>query len=391
MSERSLRGKAAIIGVGETKYYKRGQSPDTEFKLALEAILTACDDAGISPKEIEGFSAFSNESSNPNRMATALGLPELKFSAMAWSGGGGGGSAAAASAAAGIAGGMADVVVVFRSLTQGAQRLGGAGYAGSVSTDAHYRTSYGVISPAQQYVMRVVRYMHDHGIGQEALRAIAMASYHHAQTNPDAVMYGKPLTAEAYDASRWIVEPFHLYDCCMENDGAAAYVMVSAERAKTAKRKPVYLLGAAQGSEFRNQAAALNAPLLGSAGFTTVAPRLYEMAKVRPQDLDVIQVYENFTGGVLLAMAEHGLFKPEEANAVLTLENLTVGGRLPLNTSGGNLAHCYMHGMEHHIEAVRQLRGEARNQVAGAKRALVVSGPMVSPTSSMILGSEEAL
>src|SRR6185369_6088022 len=102
---------------------------------------------------------------------------------------------------------------------------------------------------AQRFSLKANRFMSDYGVGPEALRAIALASYHHAQSNPRAVMYGKPLDAESYDSARWIVEPFRLYDCCMENDGAAAVIVVSAERARDLKPRPAYLLSVAQGSE----------------------------------------------------------------------------------------------------------------------------------------------
>ena len=129
-----------------------------------------------------------------------------------------------------------------------------------------------------------------------------------------------------------------------------------------------------------------------SASFTTVAPHLWDMAGLGPKDVSVVQSYENFTGGVLMSLVEHGFFAPEEANDFLTFENLIApAGRLPLNTSGGNLAECYMHGLELQIEAVRQLRGQSTNPVPGARVAMVISGPMVTPVSSMILGTEETL
>jgi acetyl-CoA acetyltransferase len=388
--ERSIRGRVAVVGVGETTYYKHGRAPESEFALALQAILRACADAGIDPREIDGFASYSNDRNDPSRLAAALGLPELRFSNMQWGGGGGGGSAAVGNAAAAVAAGYADCVVVFRALAQGQfQRFGAAPPGGTVSGEAALTFPYGLISPAQRFAMRVMRFMHDHGVRQEAQRAIALASYHHAQANPRAVMHGRPLTAEAYDASRWIVEPFRLFDCCMENDGAAALVLVSAERARDLRRPPAYLLGVAQGSEYRNAARGHNAPTYASSSFTTVAPHLWEMAGLGPKDVDVVQSYENFTGGVLMSLVEHGFFAPEEANDFLTPENLIApSGRLPLNTSGGNLAECYMHGLELQIEAVRQLRGESCNQVPAARAALVISGPMVTPVSSMLLGTE---
>jgi acetyl-CoA acetyltransferase len=393
MSARTIRGRVAVVGVGETTYYRHGQAPEPEFVLALQAILRACEDAGLDPREVDGFASYSNDRNDPSRLAAALGLPELRFSNMQWGGGGGGGSAAVGNTAAAIAAGYADCVVVFRALAQGQfQRFGAAPPARAVSGEPALTFPYGLISPAQRFAMRVMRFMHNHGIQPETQRAIALASYHHAQANPRAVMHRRPLTPEAYDASRWIVEPFRLFDCCMENDGAAALILVSAERARDVRQRPAYLLGVAQGSEYRNAARGHNAPTYGSSSFTTVAPHLYAMAGAGPKDIDVVQSYENFTGGVLMSLVEHGFSAPEEANEFLTLENLIAPtGRLPLNTSGGNLAECYMHGLELQIEAVRQLRGESPNQVPGARVALVISGPMVTPVSSMILGTDAAL
>ena len=392
-SDRTIRGKVAIVGVGETVYYKHGQAPEPEVKLALQAILAACADAGIDPRAIDGFASYSNDRNDPSRLAAALGIPDLRFSNMQWGGGGGGGSAAVGNAAAAIAAGYADCVVVFRALAQGQfQRFGAAPPTPTVSGEAALTFPYGLISPAQRFAMRVMRFMHDHAIGPGAQRAIALASYHHAQNNPRAVMHGRPLTAEAYDESRWIVEPFRLFDCCMENDGAAALVLVSAERARDMRHRPAYLLGVAQGSEYRNAARGHNAPTYASSSFTTVAPRLYAMAGVTPKEVSVVQSYENFTGGVLMSLVEHEFFPADEANEFLTLENLIApAGRLPLNTSGGNLAECYMHGLELQIEAVRQLRGQSSNPVPGARVAMVISGPMVTPVSSMLIGTEDVL
>jgi acetyl-CoA acetyltransferase len=392
-NERSLRGRVAIVGIGETDYYRHGASPDPEFKLALKAILAACDDAGLDPREIDGFASYSDDRSDASRLAAALGTQRLRAATMQWGGGGGGCCAAVANAAASIVAGLADCVVVFRSLAQGQYgRFGQAAGIDTISGEKAYLMPYGVLAPPQRFAMRVRRYMHEHGVQQEALRAIALASYHHAQANPRAVMYGKPLDPTKYDASRWIAEPFHLYDCCMENDGAAALVLVPEERAKDFRNKPVYLLGAAVGSGYRAGAVPHNSPRYASASFDTVAPDLYRMAGVGPSDIGVVQSYENFTGGVVMALAEHGFYKPEQANDFLKFENLIApSGTLPLNTSGGNLAECYMHGFELVLEAVRQVRGESTNQVKRNDVAMVIGGPMVTPVSNLILGSEATL
>ena len=393
MATRTLRGQAAVAGIGETTCYKHGQSPDAEFKLALMAILNAAKDAGIDPKDIDGFASYSNDRNDPSRIAAALGTKELRFSNMQWGGGGGGGAAAVGNAAAAVATGMADCVVVFRSLAQGQfARFGQGPQVPTISGDMAMQAPYGLMSPAQRYAMKCMRFMHDHDVRHDALRAISLASYHHAQSNPRAVMYGRPLDEAAYDASRWIVEPWRLYDCCMENDGAAALIVVPAERAKDMPHKPSYLLGAAAGSDHRCGAPSHNHPNYASANFASVAPNLYRMAGVKPSEVDVLQSYENFTGGVLMSIVEHGFCQPEEANDFLVMDNLLApGGKLPLNTSGGNLAECYMHGLELQIEAIRQIRGTATSQVKDVDVSMVIAGPMVTPVSNCIFGSEATL
>jgi acetyl-CoA acetyltransferase len=394
MTERTLRGKTVIAGFGETTYYKHGQSPDPEFKLALQAIVRAAEDAGISPHDIDGFASYGNDRSDAGRLAAALGVKEFRFSDMFWGGGGGGVCGAVGNAAAAVATGMADCVVAFRSLAQGQfQRYGRSGGAPIAAGDDSFLFPYGIMSPAQRFAMKVTRFMQDTGIKQEALRAISLACYHHAQNNPNAVMRGRPLDADKYDASRWIIEPFFkLYDCCQENDGAAAVIVMAADRSKDLKNKPAYLLACGQGSDHRSAAPVHNMPNYASSHFAQIAPRMYAMARLGPADMGIVQCYENFTGGVLMSLIEHGLVKAEDANDVLTPQNLIApDGGMPLNTSGGNLAECYMHGLELVIEAVRQIRGTAINQVKRNDAAIVIGGPMVTPVSSLILGSEATL
>ena len=391
--ERSIRGRVAIVGVGETTYYKHGRAPEAEFALALRAILSACEDAGIEPRRIDGFASYSNDRNDPSRLASALGLPELRFSNMQWGGGGGGGSAAVGNAAAAIAAGYADCVVVFRALAQGQFQRFGAAPPGR----HRLRRSRADLSLRPDLAGAALRDA-GHALHARPRRAPGSAARDRAGVLPSRAVEPPrgdarpPAHRETYDASRWIVEPFRLYDCCMENDGAAALVLVSAERARDLRRRPAYLLGVAQGSEYRNAARGHNAPTYATASFTTVAPHLWEMAGLGPKDVSVVQSYENFTGGVLMSLVEHGFFAPEEANEFLTFENLIAPrGRLPLNTSGGNLAECYMHGLELQVEAVRQLRSESTSQVEGARVGLVISGPMDTPVSSMLLGTEDTL
>lgn len=389
----SVRGKVAVVGVGETTYYKRGQSPDPEFVLVLKAILAACADAGIDPKRIDGFCSYSNDRSTPGRLSSALGCEVIRYANMQFGGGGGGAAASIQNASAAIVSGSADCVVAYRGLAQGQfGRFGQGSGARLVSGDPAYTVPYGVMSPAQTYAMRTTRLFHDHGVSPDTLKAVSLAAYHHAQNNPRAVMYGRPLTPEGYDDSRWITEPFRLFDLCLENDGAAAVIVMSAERAKDVTDRPVHVLAAQQGAPHRSAAPVHNQPDYVTSSFKPVFPRLYAQAGVSAADVDVVQSYENFTGGVVMSLIEAGFCSYETANEVLTFDNLiSPTGSLPLNTSGGNLAECYMHGLGLVIEAIRQVRGDSSNQVPDAKVSFVNAGPMVEVVSAAIFGAEEVL
>jgi acetyl-CoA acetyltransferase len=387
VTDYSIKDKVAIVGIGETRYYKAGQAPATEFQLALEAIQKAVADAGLRVEDIDGFASYSDDRNDPTRLAAALGIPQIQFSNMHWGGGGGGMAGAVGNAAAAIVAGYAKYVVAFRALAQGQFGRFGQGHAGArVRGPQAFTIPYGLMSPAQMFAMRTQRFMYEHHISQESLAAISLASYKHAQYNPRAIMYGRPLTREAYYNSRWIVEPFHLFDCCQENDGAAAVVLTTAERARDLAHKPAYLMAAAQGSGYRQWVTAHNDPDYATSNFKTLAPRLFSMAGITPKDVDVAQLYENFTGGVLMSIVEHGFCEADEAEAFCTGGNLEwPNGRLPINTSGGNLAEAYMHGLELVLEGVRQMRGTSTCQVKDARICLVAAGPMVSPVSNLLL------
>lgn len=388
-SNGNIRGQVAIVGSGATPYYRHGQSPDPEFLLAVKAIRAAASDAGIDVREIDGFCSYSDDRNDPVRLSTALDLPDLAYSNMFWGGGGGGVCGAIGNAAAALAAGYCKYAVVYRSLAQGQfGRFGqGVGRARLRGRSA-YTAPHGLMSPAQHIALRTRRFMFEHDVTDEAFCAVAMAAYAHAQNNPDAVMYGKPLSREDYYASRWIAEPFRLFDCCQENDGAAAIVLTSADRARDLKNAPAYVLATAQGSSARFELPSHTNRDYATANFKTVAPRLWAQAGISPQDVDVAQVYENFTGAVVMSIVEHGFCKPDEVMDFCTLENFSVDGRLPLNTSGGNLAECYMHGLELVIEAARQLQGTSTNQVQGAEISVVAGGPASAPVSSLVLGRE---
>jgi acetyl-CoA acetyltransferase len=395
MTDATLRGKAAIIGIGESTYYRHGQSPDSDMALALTAVRAACADAGIDAADLDGFCSYSMQHVGPIRLAAALGLRELRFSVLQWEGGGAGMAAAVSNAAMAVATGQADYVVAMRSIVQsdGARYGQMGGGANEVSGERAFLAPYGIGPAGQMFAFKYMRWMHEHGgVGLDAQKAVSLASYHHAQQNPRAVRHGRPLTPEAYDESRMIVEPWRLFDYCQENDGAAALILTSPERARAAPHAPVYLLGAAQGVDGGYGRAVYNSRDYPTSGFTPVAPRLWDMAKVGPGDVDVVQSYENFTGAVVMSLVEHGFCAGEEVDEFLTFENLVApSGKLPLNTSGGNLAEAYIHGFNLAIEGVRQLRGDSVNQVPGANVAMVNGGPLAAPVTNLVLGTEATL
>ncbi len=386
MSDYTVKDKVAVAGIAETTYYKRGGAPISEMQLTLQAIIAAAEDAGLDPRQIDGFASYSNDRNDPPRLAAALGCDDLSFSNMFWGGGGGGGSGAMANACAALVAGYSKYVVVYRGLAQGQfGRFGQGTQAKTVSGAGAYTAPYGLMSPAQSFAMRVQRFMYEHNGGHEAQKAISLTSYAHAQRNPRAVMHGSPLSSEAYDGARWIVEPFRLFDCCMENDGAAAVIVTTAERARDLKQKPAYVIAAAQGSDYRQAAPAHNAPDYATSNFKTVAKRLWGMAGIEPKDVDVCQSYENFTGGVMMSLVEHGFCSPDEVDDFMTVENFRFdGGKLPLNTSGGNLAECYMHGLELITEAVRQVRGTSTAQEPDVNISMERSRPNVQPASNLL-------
>ena len=397
MSANIMRGAAAVVGVAE-QHYKRGEAPHSEKRMTLEVILRACADAGINPREIDGFVSYAGGANDGAIIGGALLIDELRWSNMMWGGGGGSVAAAITNAATAIATGQADCVVVYRAMSQAdTGRLGYAKY--------HYGShflAHGIGSPAQICAMRTQRMLEHGGVPRTAMRSLVLASYQHAQNNPTAQGYGRPLDEEAYENSRLIAEPFHLFDCSRESDGAVALVLVSAERARTLRPDPAYLLAGAQGAPGGYSELIDND--LGeqymSAGFGPanngkpgVAERLWSSTGLGPDDVDVVQVYENFSGPAVAALIDHGLCPPgEAAGTFMTVENLTApNGKLPVNTSGGNLADSFINGLNLAVEAVRQIRGTSTNPVDGAKTSLFIGGPMAPLVSSVLFGHEETL
>jgi hypothetical protein len=381
-----FRGSTAVVGVGATDYYKRGSSPMSSAQLVLQAILRACDDAGADPRVIDGFVSYAGDSSEGLAIGAALGVNELRWSTQVWGGGGGAVAAAVNCAAAAVHSGQASCVAVYRGLSEATDGRGAfnKGHMG------HLYGAHGMMAPAQVCAMRTQRMLEVDGVPASTMEAVALAGYHHAQNNPRAVAYGQPLDHDRYQGARRISEPLRLFDCSRENDGATAVLVVSAERAGDYRGRPAYILSGVQGATAGWTESVENEIRYTSAGFhPALVKRLWDGAEITAADVDVAQVYENFTGPAVASMIDHGLCPPgTAAGEFLTFNNLTVEcGRLPINTAGGNIAEGFVHGIGLVAEAVRQIRGGSPNPVADADVSLLIGGPMAPLVSSTVFGS----
>ncbi len=378
----TIKDRAAIVGIGQTPFAKRLEPSETE--LACMAIRDALEDAGISPAEVDALSSFTWESSEENEVASNLGFGDIRFfSRIGY--GGGAGCATVLHMAMAIATGQASVGVVWRSRKRGSGARVWALAQERMADVFKSSRPYGLVRPADEVAVLTRRYMHDYGMTRDHLANVALACRKHANNNPAAQMYGKPLTRDQYLSARWIAEPLCLFDNCLETDGALACVLVSAERARDCKHRPVYVHAGSQGmtaphptmmNHFCDQ------PLDGPSWAT--ARGLWRHSDIQPADIKVAQIYDAFTTLVPLSLEGYGFCKRGEGAAFTEGGALELGGRLPINTAGGGLSEAYVHGFNHINEGVRQMRGTSVNQVPGADACLVTSGEAV-PTSAIVL------
>jgi acetyl-CoA acetyltransferase len=383
-----------IVGIGETDFWKRGTSPHSELTLALTAVLNACRDAGLDPHRIDGMASFADNAVHALALQGALGIAQLRLCSMAWGGGGGGSCGAIAAAANAVECGRVNYAVVFRSVTQKGARLGAAGgYTGEGVVNAvpsglsdiycsGYSQPYGLMTPGAIAGLHFQRYMHDYNVSDEALAHVAVTFRDNALRNPRALMK-KPMTLADHAQSRLITHPYRLFDFCQENDGACAVIVTTAERARDLGGNAVQILARAEGSADQ-WASFARAPFPGN-NQRWMMPGLYDEAGIQPADIDVAQLYDNFSGQVLIALEEWGLCGPGEATEFIKSGAIGWQGKLPLNTAGGMLSEGYIQGLNLVTEAVRQLRGESTSQVADAEVALVTGGSMAAPSSAAIL------
>jgi acetyl-CoA acetyltransferase len=386
----SISDQACIVGVGHTEYSK--DSGRAELKLACEAIGAAIEDAGLKPADIDGITKYTMDNNDPIDIARNLGMPHLRFFGEVAYGGGGGPVGTILLAAMAVATGQANAVVAFRAMNErsgrGTARFGQASTREGASGVSSYLAPYGLFSPAQMVALAARRHMHLYGTESKHFGEIAVACRHHANMNPDAMMYGRPMTLDDHQNSRMIADPLRLLDCCLETDGGAAVIVTTPARARHLRHPPVYIAAAGLGGGAWNHLSIVKDVEAPETESTVIAKHVFRDAGITQDDIDVLFVYDHFTPLVLMALEDYGFCKRGEGKDFVGGGRLRwPDGDLPLNTSGGNLSHGYMHGMQNNIEAVRQLRGTARCQVKDANYAFVAAGNAV-PTSAMILRRE---
>jgi acetyl-CoA acetyltransferase len=387
------RDRCAIAGIGATTFSR--DSGVSDLVLAVEASRQAIADAGLRPVDIDGIVRNDMDLVTHNALADALGIAELTY----WGVGGPGGSAPPAmvgQAVGAILSGQATNVLVFRSLNgRSGARYGLSGATGSPGarpaaggdgSGEEFFAPYGLLVPGQVYAMVAQRHMAEFGTTHEQLGAIALTCRQRAHANPNAQMGGRALTMDDYLAGRWLSRPLRLFDYCLETDGACAVVVSAAERAADGPNPGVLIRAVAQGSGPDIQRGTID-PILLRSSYTTwpsahVARTLYGRAGLGPADIDVAQVYDCFTITVLVQLEDYGFCAKGEGGPFAASGAIDLDGSLPINTGGGHLSEGYIHGMNHIVEGVRQLRDLSTSPVPGAETCLVTAG---SPPASSAL------
>jgi acetyl-CoA acetyltransferase len=390
---------AAIVGIGQTAYAKA--LPGTAWELAMEAVLAACADAGVDVAEVDGMCRFTApfETVTEAQLVRGLGIRELAWFTQAPHGGEALG-AVVMHAAAAVSAGLANTVVVYRALSQskggrfgradGRGPSGGAGPRGGGDSagdgdivvpeqdNLSFAWPYGLMSPGQLFALWARRYAAVHKLGDDdltqALGAIAVTQRQYANNNPNAMMRDRTMSWDDYQAARMISEPLRLFDLCLENDGACAFVVTTADRARALRPDPVWVLSATQTiSPYREPMGIYPSGELLELFPQAAADRLFAQAGVSRADIDVAEFYDATSYMPLRSLESYGFAPDGQAWRYVTEQGTGPGSPLPVNTHGGHLSEAYLHGMNGILEAVRQLRGTACNQVPHAEVALVAA------------------
>ncbi|MGH9050050.1 MAG: thiolase C-terminal domain-containing protein [Acidimicrobiia bacterium] len=379
-----LTDTTAIVGIGQTAFGKG--LADSELSLACQAISVAIDDAGLAPGDVDGLAMFSMEEGREVDVARNVGLGDITFfSEVGY--GGGAGCGVVGHAAMAVATGQCQVAVAWRARKRASKTSRPwAQVNRRITGHWQWTRPWGVVRPVDEIAMLTRRYMHEYGATRDHLANVALAARKHANRNPAATMYEKPLTRQEYMEGRWISEPLCLYDNCLETDGALAIVITSAERARDLSNPPAYVHSFAQGLPREHQTMTnyfCDDPLRGPAW--ACADALWRNADFGPGDVEVAQLYDAFSPLIPLSLEGYGFCARGEGGPFTDAGNIEwPDGRLPVNTSGAGMSEAYVHGFNLVLEGVRQIRGTSTSQVDGAATCLVTSGEGV-PTSALLL------
>ena len=382
MNPTLLKDRAAIVGIGQTEFAKHLEP--SEKALGCRAIARALDDAGIAAHEVDAFAAYTMEATDEVEVAKAVGAGDVTFFSRVGFGGGGS-CATVGHLAMAIATGQASVGVAWRARKRGSGPRPWTDTVHQLPTPAQWTRPFGLLRPVDEIAVLARRYMHEYGATREHLGNVAIACRNRANANPAAIMHGRELTMADYLSARMISDPLCLFDNCLETDGALAVVLVSADRARDCKQDPVYVHAFGQGLPAQHHGMVNywnDDPLAGPSW--AAAKQLWKYSDFGPSDVDVAQIYDAFTPLIPLSLEGYGFCGKGEGGAFTEDGGLELGGRLPINTSGGGLSEAYVHGFNLINEGVRQLRGTSTNQVAGASTCLVTAGEAV-PTSAVLL------
>ncbi len=379
-----IRNKTAIVGIGATEF--SANSGRSEPRLAIEAILAALQDAGLDTNDIDGIVNSDYESTNQVDVINALGLRNIR-SFVTSPHGGGSACGAIAHAAMMIASGVCQCVIGYRSLNErSGSRYGSPDAVPTFPWIYGYHAPYGLLVPGDWVAMHARRRMIEFGETREQWANVPVTFRANANRNPQAVLHKKPLTREDYLNAPLLAEPLCRFDYCLETDGAVAYVMTSAERARTLKSVPAYIHTAAQGMGYPiwYQTNYYGDSLTSGSEMLATAKALWQDSGLAPSNIDVAQIYDHFAPLVLTSLEDLGFCKKGEAGAFVGDGRIGSGGELPLNTAGGLLSEGYIHGWNLILEGVRQIRGTSSNQVKDVEFSLVTSCHG-APTSAVIL------
>jgi acetyl-CoA acetyltransferase len=372
-------GRATIVGIGQTEFSKAAGRSETQ--LAGEAIVAALTDAGLTVDDVDGLVSYTIDPVEETELVRALGIPEIGWSSRIPYGGGGS-QGVLQHATAAVVSGAADVVVAYRAVKARSGARFGRAQTATAPSSAHSGTTamqwcmpFGVLTPASWISLNATRYMHTYGVANEDFGRAVVQLRDYAATNPNAHFFGRPITLDEHQASRWIAEPsIRLFDCCQETDGAAALVITHADRGANT-RAPVAITAAAGAGLFEEEIASnhYRPDLAVMEGSVALARRLFDGSGILRDDIDLAMIYDAFSPILLMQLEALGFCGLGEAKDFVADGNLGPDGALPCNTNGGLIGEGYIHGMNLTLEAVRQLRGDAVNQLDRVDTVLVTA------------------